>query len=108
MDLPDTFRPSSMTANEGGLVERIRQAAERLLSSPRFHRWAAAFPLTRHKARREARALFDLCAGFVYSQVLQACVRLRVFEALAAGPLVTHDLAARIGLDAEESFHNRP
>ncbi|MBC7207714.1 MAG: methyltransferase, partial [Methyloversatilis sp.] len=47
MDLPDTFRPSSMTGNEG-LVERIRQAAERLLSSPRFHRWAAAFPLTRH------------------------------------------------------------
>ena len=30
------------------------------------------------------RALFDLCAGFVYSQVLLACVRLRLCEVLRA------------------------
>ena len=36
---------------------------DRLLASPRFQRWAAAFPLTRPIARRRARALFDLCAG---------------------------------------------
>ena len=43
------------------------------------------FPLTRPIARRRARELFDLCAGFVYSQVLLACVRLRLFEILAEG-----------------------
>ena len=32
------------------------------------------------------RALFDLCAGFVYSQILFACVRLRLFDHLADGP----------------------
>ena len=40
-----------------------------------------AFPLTRPIARRRARALFDLVAGFVYSQVLLACVQLRPVRA---------------------------
>jgi demethylspheroidene O-methyltransferase len=42
--------------------------------------------------------LFDLCAGFAYSQVLQACVSLRVFELLADGPQTAAALAPRIGL----------
>ena len=66
-----------------GLARRLR---DRLLASPRFQRWAIGFPLTRWIARRRARALFDLCAGFVYSQVLLACVELRLFEHLAEGP----------------------
>lgn len=37
-------------------------------------------PLTRALAGRRAVQLFDLCAGFVHSQVLLACVRLRWFE----------------------------
>ena len=52
---------------------------DRLFASPRFQRWAAAFPLTRPIARRRARGLFDLVAGFVYSQVL--------FAARAAAPV---------------------
>lgn len=76
-----------------------RALRDRLLADPRFQRWAAAFPPTRGIARRESRALFDLCAGFVYSQVLLACVELRLFEALRHGPHGTHDLATRIGLD---------
>ncbi|HSQ72525.1 MAG TPA: methyltransferase, partial [Rubrivivax sp.] len=35
---------------------------------------------------------------FVYSQVLLACVRLKLFEVLAAGPQTAADLAARLGL----------
>ncbi len=71
---------------------------DRLLKSPRFQRWAAAFPLTRPIARRRARTLFDLCAGFVYSQVLLACVRLRVFQHLSEGPLSLRQLADRLSL----------
>jgi demethylspheroidene O-methyltransferase len=71
---------------------------DRLLASPRFQRWATAFPLTRWIARRRARELFDLCAGFVYSQVLVACVELRLFERLAEGPATVADLAPRLGL----------
>jgi demethylspheroidene O-methyltransferase len=71
---------------------------DRLLSSARFQRFAVAFPLTRPIARRRARALFDVVAGFVYSQVLFACVRLHLFEVLAAGPQTVAALAARLSL----------
>jgi demethylspheroidene O-methyltransferase len=69
-----------------------------LLSSPGFRRWAAAFPLTRPIARRRARALFDLCAGFVYTQVLLACVRLDLFNILAEGAQSRLVLSVRLGL----------
>jgi demethylspheroidene O-methyltransferase len=76
-----------------------RALRDRLLADPRFQRWAAAFPPTRHIARRESRALFDLCAGFVYSQVLFACTELRLFEVLRHGPQATQGLAKRLGLE---------
>ena len=76
-----------------------RAVRDRLLADPRFQRWAAAFPPTRRIARRESRALFDLCAGFVYSQVLFACVELRLFDVLRHGPYATQGLATRLGLE---------
>jgi demethylspheroidene O-methyltransferase len=82
-------------------LETLRAGIDRLLTSPRFRHWAAAFPLTRPIARRRTRALFDLCAGFVYSQVLLACVRLDLFEILAAGPQEPVALAHRLGLPPE-------
>jgi demethylspheroidene O-methyltransferase len=71
------------------------------LSSPAFQRWAARFPVTRPIARRNARALFDIVAGFVYSQVLSACVRCGLFDKLAAGPQPLSHLAHM--MDLEES-----
>jgi demethylspheroidene O-methyltransferase len=70
----------------------------RLLSSPGFQRAAARFLPTRFIARRRARELFDLVAGFVYSQVLLACVQLRLLEALAAGPRTVTDLAETLAV----------
>ena len=81
-----------------GLRETWLQWRNRLLASTGFQRWASAFPLTRPIARRRARDLFDLCAGFVYSQVLYACVELDLFQQLAAGPLELRELAQRLGL----------
>jgi len=69
-----------------------------LLSSPRFHRWAARFPLTRPIARKRARQVFDITTGFVYSQVLLACVQLQLFEKLRAGPRTIDDLAQELKL----------
>jgi demethylspheroidene O-methyltransferase len=74
---------------------------DRLLASPRFQRWAAAFPLTRPVARRRASALFDLCAGFVYSQTLLAAVRIGLCEALLDGPQQLDRLAPRLTLSVE-------
>ena len=69
-----------------------------LVGSRHFRRWAAGFPLTRPIAQRRARGLFDLVAGFVYSQVLLACVRLGLFDMLAEEPLTLSALAPRLGL----------
>ena len=80
------------------LIDRLFAWRDRLVGSPTFQRWAAAFPLTRPIARRQAAQLFDLVAGFVYSQVLLACVRLGVFEMLADGPQSVTTLAHRLGL----------
>lgn len=93
--------PGLTGASRPTLRDRWRTLRDRLLTSPAFHRRAASFPLTRPFVRRDARALFDLVAGFTYSQVLLACVRLRVLEALAQGPLAPDELARRAGLPAD-------
>jgi demethylspheroidene O-methyltransferase len=81
-----------------GIREFWLTRRDKLLASPKFQAWAAKFPLTRLVARREARALFDLCAGFVYAQTLTACIELDVFEMLGPGPLSVEALAARCRL----------
>jgi demethylspheroidene O-methyltransferase len=86
-------------APSSGWLERLFAWRDRLIASDAFRRRAAAFPLTRPLARKAARDLFDLCAGFVYSQILLACVRLDVFRLLADGPLALATLAQRTGLD---------
>jgi demethylspheroidene O-methyltransferase len=55
-------------------------------------------------ARRRAEGLFDIVAGFVYSQTLYACVQLKVFEHLSRGPKTSAALAETLGLplDATE------
>ncbi|MGZ5926718.1 MAG: methyltransferase [Rhizomicrobium sp.] len=70
----------------------------RLIASPRFQHWAVRSILTRAIARRRARALFDLMAGFVYSQTLAGCVRLKLFHMLAAGPRPVAELAWQMNL----------
>lgn len=76
-----------------------RDLRDRLLMSPRFQRAAAAFLPTRPLARREASRMFDLVAGFVYSQVLLACVRAGVLERLAAGPQPHARVVEGLGLE---------
>ncbi len=76
-----------------------RDWLQRRIGSPAFRRWAAGFPLTRPFVRRRAAQLFDLVAGFVYTQVLLACVRLDLFDRLAdSGPQDAATLAQRHGL----------
>ena len=81
--------------------DRWRAWRNDLIADPRFQHWAARLPLVRRVATRRANALFDLCAGFVYSQVLLACVRLDVFERLAAGPRDVTHLARSCGLEVD-------
>jgi len=75
-----------------------------IIAKPGFRRWAARFPLTRPIARRRTRELFDICAGFVYSQILQACLDLDLFSLLAAGPMTAETLSARINVPLDATL----
>ncbi len=83
------------------LQDRLLGLRDRILANPGFQRFAGTFALTRPIARRRASALFDLCAGFVYSQILLACVRLKLFDQLAGGPLSAAELSSRLPLPAD-------
>lgn len=87
-----------------GWRERWRAFRNGAVASPAFQRWAAGFPLTRRIARRNTRALFDLCAGFVYAQVLFACVRLDLFGLLRNGPLAPDLIARRLDLPPDRAL----
>lgn len=95
------IRAARGAGQSASLADRFWAWRDGLLASPRFREWAASFPFTRPIARRRARQLFDLCAGFVYSQVLAACVRLRVFDLLAERPMTAEELSVRIKLTPE-------
>lgn len=86
-----------------GWLFRVLLWRDRTVGDPRFRAWAARFPLTRPVARRRTRALFDLCAGFVYAQVLYACVELDLFERLRGGPRTADELAGPLGLSPERA-----
>jgi len=75
----------------------------RWLADPRFHRAALDFPLTRGVALRRVGSLFDIVAGFIYSQTLDACIRLGLLEVLAKGPLTIADLAERLDLPLDSA-----
>ncbi|WP_294266559.1 methyltransferase [uncultured Sphingomonas sp.] len=72
-----------------------------MIGSPRFQRLAARSPFMRPVARRRARALFDLVAGFTYSQALAACIETRLLEHLRNAPQRAAALAPKIDLPIE-------
>jgi len=76
----------------------VRRWRDQLLSDPDFQRGSLRLVFTRPIARRHMRELFDLCSGFVYSQVLLACTRLGLIEALAESPRSIDQLARVLDL----------
>ncbi len=87
--------------SRGSLRDRLLAFRDRTLASPSFQRWAASVPLLRGIARRRARDLFNLCTGFVQTQVLTACVRLNVLQLLAEEPMGLARIAERISVPIE-------
>jgi demethylspheroidene O-methyltransferase len=81
--------------------DRCLALRDRIYASANFQSRAAAFWPTRVIARRRAYDLFDLCAGFVYSQVLASCVELDIFNRLLEKPLDLQSLSRHCGLSVE-------
>ncbi|GAA0728203.1 methyltransferase [Sphingomonas japonica] len=86
-----------------GWRRALVQRRNRLLADPRFQRFAARFAPTRPVARSEARALFDLVAGFTYSQTLAAFVESGMLAALEPGAMDASVLAEATQLPVEAS-----
>mgnify|MGYP000225485981 CR=1 FL=1 len=116
--MTDRIKPSALAASAPPRVAGLRSRGEaavpklsigdriadwrnRMAASPGFQRWAGSFFLTRFIARRHARELFDLCSGFVYSQVLYAGVQLGLFGKLRNGPLTMAEIAVAVNLPLE-------
>lgn len=76
---------------------------DRLLTNPLFRRRVSMIPGLRAISRRQSRRLFDLVAGFSYSQVLLACVRLDLFDKLSESPQTVEQIARESGLPAESA-----
>jgi demethylspheroidene O-methyltransferase len=97
----NNMKPASQTLS---LHDRLLALRDSILSNLAFQRFSSTFVLLRPIARRRAGALFDLCAGFVYSQILLACVRLRLFHHLADGPVSASELSSRVSLPVDSTI----
>jgi demethylspheroidene O-methyltransferase len=95
--------PHAEPTGRPSLRDRWRAFRNRCIADPRFQRGSALFPLTRPVALKNARALFDVTAGFVYSQILFACVKLDLFRKVGHDALTLDEIAARIGLSGESA-----
>ena len=87
-----------------GLKVRLRGWRNRIIGSRAFQRHAAANPFLRPIARARAGALFDLVAGFAYSQVLLCTVESGCVQRLGEGPASTAELADLAGLSGEATL----
>jgi demethylspheroidene O-methyltransferase len=80
--------------------ERWASQVDDWMTRPALHRWAQHNPFTRWLVRRRSAQLFELMAGFVHSQVLLACVRLRLLESVREQPRSLDELARLTKLPA--------
>lgn len=92
---------AALPARPDTWLDRLLEARDRVYASPVFHRWAARIPIVRSVARSRAQALFDITAGFVYSQTLAACTRLDLFRKLSRAPMTVSEIAVDSGLSVD-------
>jgi demethylspheroidene O-methyltransferase len=91
-------QPAQELPHVSSVAERWLSIRNRLLANPRFQKFAASTPGIRTIARGKASTVFDLLSGFIYSQVLLACVRLDLFRLLEKEPLTFEAIAAHADL----------
>lgn len=72
--------------------------------SQKFQEYSMKWPISRGIARRSANDAFDLVAGFVYSQVLLACVELKLFEHLKSGAQSLAQLCEKLALESDAAL----
>ena len=89
----DLASPARGAGSRPAWRDRFDAWMDRKLTDPSFSRWAAGNIFTRWIVRRRSKQVFDVMAGFVYSQVLLACVRLSILELVNESPRTLEELA---------------
>lgn len=80
--------------------DRLDAWLDRWMTSQTLYQWTSRNVLTRWVTRRRAKQVFDLMAGFVYTQVLLACVRLKILETVCEKPRTLQELASHCKVPA--------
>lgn len=83
------------------IADRFKNWRAGLLASPRFQKFCAGFWPTKFIARAKAAEVFDLCNGFVYSQVVFACVKLNLLQELQGEARTIEQIATFTNLPFE-------
>lgn len=99
--MTETVKYGPQAGLVGGWRERWILWRNARLADPGFQRWAARFPLTRPIARQRAGKLFDVVAGFVYSQVAAAVVETGLLPFVHACPRTLAAIALHTGLPVD-------
>ena len=86
--------------HEYSVWERLCIYRDKLIADTRFQNRVAKIPFLRNIAKKRANQLFDVMAGFVYTQILLSCVRLNIFDLLKDGPLDLMEIKKNCSLDA--------
>ena len=84
------------------ILSRIKNRVRRsILLHPHAQKYFQSQFFTRFIVKKQSEQLFDLVAGFVYSQILYSCVTLKIFENLKSKPLKSSELEKKCGLNTE-------
>ncbi len=71
--------------NDRSLSGRFYQFKVRLFSSLRFHQFIRKVPIIKYLINYEGGRIYDVMAGFVYSQILHSLVELDILQYLKSG-----------------------
>ncbi len=88
-----------LSAGAPSALDQFKLKVDQWLSHPALYKFAISNPLTRWFAQRRTQQVFDVMAGFVHSQVLLSCTRLRIFEMLREQPLTVAELSTRVQIE---------
>lgn len=90
-----------LTSETYSLWDRCLIWKDRVIAKREFQRFVSRVPFLKRISQARAHQVFDLMAGFVYSQILLACVQSNLFERLKDGPLSFDELLAKVDLPAK-------
>ena len=72
---------------------------DRILLNDRLRSFMESSTILKPFIRSQANEIFDLVSGFVYSQILYACVSLDLFEKLRQGPVTLEELSKSCNIE---------